>query len=170
MTWEPCDAGERLRDSLKTYIQKWIRQPDYVGRIPREHIHVLKQGELQPSGLIVVVVSEADPSATWPYTLAHGADNGRTVVEESHRIAIVIKSDKQSGGTVSASSMQSVLRSIFSCLEGEPERDELISLGIYNLFENPDGGIEVEPEKDDEEGTRYQIVIDLVCTTDRFNK
>ncbi len=165
MSWAAFD-DDRLVRELMEFTREWIYHDDYKSRLPKQHIHVLKQGDKQEAGVNIVFVIEDDPEQAWMYTPSTGPDAGIPIQERFHRIAIVLKSDKKSGGTTSMAKVHGVVNSIFSCLEGSPERTKLITRGISNLMPSPEG-ISVDPGSNDEEGTYYSQAINLTCNTDK---
>lgn len=171
MIWQAGDSGEMLRDAIKGFITQWFNNSDqsYKARLPAKHWHVVKQGEKQPAGVLIVIVTQADPANSWPYEPDDGPDAGKAVLEENHKIALVIKADERAGGVKSVSPVHSALRSLFSCPDGKPERDDLIARGVYNLFDDSEG-MEIEPGDNSEQGTFYSQQINLVCSTDTFIK
>lgn len=165
MSWQKCDSSERLRLELQAFIKTWIKNVKYKSLIPRQHCYVVKQGDKQPAGVNVVIVTEKSTDSTWPYKEASGTDAGKMVLEENHQIALAVKSDKSNGGAEAVSAMQNTLKLIFSNLDESPERSDLINRGIYNLFDDPEG-LQVDPGNDTEEGTFFLQQLNLKCSTD----
>lgn len=168
--WPAGNASDILKDKLIAFSQVWSGTADYVNRLPYEHIHYVKQGERQGAGIHVIFVTEPDEAAAQTYTAKADSDYpGEGVMVEEHKIAVIIKADKHSGGAASVTSMHSLLRSLYLCKYNTPERDDLIANGIYNLFES-NLGLEVISDDDAEEGEMYSQQINLVCNTETLIK
>jgi hypothetical protein len=159
------DAGEKLRENLRSFLKSWLANPAYKSRLPaKKHLTILEQGEREGAGITIRVVSEDDPQGPWPYK---DKVTGRMVVEDRHMVAIFVKADRSAGGAQSISAVYGALRALFASRDNMPERTALIEAGIHNCTETPEG-IVVNPGDNDEEGTFFKQQINLRCNTDTF--
>lgn len=165
MAWSACNSQEKLRTELEGFILRWFADSSYKSRLPRRKISIVQQGEKQPAGIVIVIVIRSSNEPTWTYSPQTGVNAGRTITEEQFNIGLVVRADRRNNGVPSVTAVHSVLRSIFSCLGGSAERDDLISRGIYNLFDSAEA-VEVDPGADDAEGTTYHQAMSLVCSTE----
>lgn len=174
MPWEAGDSGQKLNEALEGFITTWLAHPDYKPRLPRKKFwDILKQGQNQRPGIHIVIVTQADPQYLWPYPeIIDGVKTGKQVIEETHMIVLAVKADEKTGGLDAITPIVSLLKCLFSAPDGSPERNDLISRGIYNVFMEPD---EVAVGKgtealDSEEDTSLRQDLNLSCTTDMYTK
>lgn len=163
--WEPGNSSLVLELALVQYMQKWTKEAPYVSRLPKQHVHVVRRGDKQPAGVNILVVSARDTNQSWIYTPSTGEFVGQPIMEEFHNIAIIAKADLRSGGVDSVETTAGVLKSLFSCPSNTDERDELISMGVFNLFES-EAGITAFPGGVDDEGSFFSQALTLVCNTE----
>jgi hypothetical protein len=167
MTWtKGTDSGDYLRRQTKTFIETWLATTAYKAMLPpKTHWKALLPGERQDVAVKVVINSEPD-SENKPHIFV---ESSKQVNEEFHRIGVMVKSDKKSGGAGAASGFYAALNALFSAAmkEGTAECTARIAAGIYNLRVVPEG-MEVDPGDNADEGTFYRQQLNLKCSTDTY--
>lgn len=163
--WLPGDVSDRLKQEILEFTLRWMYTDDYRPRLPNQHIHVVKQGSKLSAGIYVVCVTQTDLGSSWPYTNS----SGHGVIEERHAVGVYIKADKRSGGVEAVTSVASTLRSLYACRPETLESQDLISHGVYDLFESMDQ-VGLDPGTDEEEGIFETQQISLMCNTEMYLK
>jgi hypothetical protein len=155
------DTGAQLRRVIRDFVKTWLADAKYKARLPRQHLKVLEEGERELPGVVVRIVSQADPQAPWNFQ-----HEGRDVIEDWHQVALFVKADRKAGGAESVSAVFGSLRSLFANRDSTPERMALEASGAYMCMETPKGLIQDGDE--DAEGTSFKQQLNLRCSTDTF--
>lgn len=165
MPWSACDSATKLRSELIEFIDTWVHHERYLERLPNAHVKLLRQGDRQTTGVQVVLMTEAEEGATYSYIPQSGAYEGLPILCETHRVGIMVKADRKSKGADAVEPLMGIIKAIFGCPGTTEERDDLISRGIYNLFESV-GEVMMDPGANDEEGITTSQPLTLTCDTE----
>ena len=170
MAWPIGDSGKKLRESLKGFVISQLRTSAYASRLPFG-VRISTQGEEQLPGIQVVIYSQPDAVEPWLYTPDSGPEAGKLVMDESHQVALMVKSDGLGvgGKPEVVSAAHQTLRLLFGAarIEGRPENAALMALGIFNLREAAEG-FDIDTGDGADEGAFYKQRLNLTCSTDSY--
>lgn len=164
--WPQGNSSEVLRQTIVAYLQAWLAEAPYQGMLPSSPVQIMEQGAKQNAGIRVLVGTGADAQPSRTY-YGQGPDAGHFVIEEYHKVSLLIRGDAKNGGSNAVGQVQGALRNLFFMRMGTPESIDLIGRGVFDVMEDEDA-LEFMPTSEDEDGTWFSQKLELLCNTNSY--